>query len=81
MNSELWYNNHQNLADLWRFLEAVGVEPEDTGYFLEKPWKWEPERKIMLENLDWENYDREQMDELQDLIIEDQSDIRGPDDA
>lgn len=37
-----WYEDHENLAELWRWLEERGEQP-DPAYFLEKPWKWTPE--------------------------------------
>lgn len=39
-----WYRDHENLAELWRHLIAIGEAPTDNvGRFLEKPWRWQAE--------------------------------------
>lgn len=65
-----WYDGRENLAELVSFLETCGTGIEDFLYFLEKPWKWEKEYKLMRQHPDWNNYDQTQIDELQDYIIE-----------
>lgn len=42
-----WWEDHDNLAELWRFLEDRGEQPNDPAYFLDKPWKWDPEYQQM----------------------------------
>lgn len=44
---ENWYDDRNNLADLWRWLKDQGDDP-DPAYFLEKPWKWSPEFAQMM---------------------------------
>lgn len=38
-----WHEYVANLHALWVWLENRGDQPDDPAYFLEKPWKWEPE--------------------------------------
>jgi hypothetical protein len=38
-----WWTDHDALAELWRWLEDRGQEPNDVAYYLERPWKWTPE--------------------------------------
>lgn len=38
-----WYEDHENLCALWRWLEDRGQAPSDVAGYLEKPWHWEPE--------------------------------------
>lgn len=43
-----WWDSHENLARLWRWLDARGETPGDgPAYFMEKPWKWAPEWDAM----------------------------------
>lgn len=42
-----WYADHNELARLWRHLTNNGQCPTCVAYFLEKPWKWEPEYRVM----------------------------------
>lgn len=64
MTSEItWYDNRNNLVELWSFLTEVGLEPEMPD-FLDKPYDYDTEFKIMEENPDWNNYSSEQLDEL-----------------
>lgn len=65
-----WYNGRENLAELINFLEACGCEIDDVADFLEKPWKWEKEYELMKKHPNWNNYDDNQIQELQDYIIE-----------
>ena len=45
-----WYDDRNNLADLWRWLEDQGEDPEP-AYFLEKPWKWSPDFTQMCDQM------------------------------
>jgi hypothetical protein len=38
-----WWDDHDNLAELWSWLEDRGQEPDSVVYYLQKPWKWTPE--------------------------------------
>jgi hypothetical protein len=38
-----WWTDHEQLAELWAWLEEQGREPTDPAYYLSKPWKWTPE--------------------------------------
>lgn len=40
-----WYEDHENLAELWRWMVERCEQPtgDDVALFLEKPWKWTPE--------------------------------------
>lgn len=42
-----WYRDHSNLCDLWRWLDERGEAPDDPAYFLEKPYKWTREWRLM----------------------------------
>lgn len=43
-----WWQDHNNLADLWEWLVLHGEEPADgPTYFMEKPWKWTREYEMM----------------------------------
>jgi len=44
-----WWSDHNNLADLWKWLDEIGFTPGDgPGYFMEKPWKWNREYDTYL---------------------------------
>ena len=45
MRPREWYEDHENLAELYRWLEARCEAPagDDIARFLEEPWKWTPE--------------------------------------
>lgn len=38
-----WWTDHNAIAELWRWLEDRGQEPDDVGYFLERVEKWTSE--------------------------------------
>lgn len=42
-----WYDDRNNLADLWNWLVGIGDDP-DPADFIEKPWKWTPEWEQFL---------------------------------
>lgn len=42
-----WWDDHDQLAELWRWLEDRGWEPDDVAHFLEHPWRWDPEYQDM----------------------------------
>jgi hypothetical protein len=43
-----WYDDRNNLAALWSWLEDCHKLPADgPAYFMEKPWKWQD---------DWDSY-------------------------
>jgi hypothetical protein len=47
-----WYDDHQELAALLRFLdertELVGWDADDFIRFVDEPWKWTPEYLAMF---------------------------------
>lgn len=43
-----FYEDHENLADLWRWLRDKGREPDDVVRFLEEPWHFQPEWDEMV---------------------------------
>lgn len=43
-----WWHIEGELAAVWRWLDERGERPDDPGYFMEKPWKWTPEREQMI---------------------------------
>ncbi|HTQ44504.1 MAG TPA: hypothetical protein VMI75_17200 [Polyangiaceae bacterium] len=44
-----WWEDHRNLAALYRHLTDECELPEDqVAYFLEKPWKWTDEWERMI---------------------------------
>lgn len=45
-----WYEDHQNLATLLRYLDEEGVD-HDAAYVVEKPWKWAAEYYAALRAL------------------------------
>lgn len=47
-----WWTDHEQLADLWSWLEDRGEEPDSVAYFLSKPWKWTPEYVDMRDEQD-----------------------------
>ena len=46
-----WWREPQNLADLWCFLVEEGEAPSDPAYYMEKPWKYEPEWERMKQTM------------------------------
>lgn len=67
-----WYDGRENLSELVNFLDALSIYIEDFAYFLEKPWKWENEYKLMRKHPNWNNYDQVRMQELYELIMKDE---------
>lgn len=53
MRPREWYENHENLCELYRWLEQRCDQPtgDDIARFLEKPWKWTPEWNEMQSEL------------------------------
>ena len=69
-----WYDIRENLLELYNFLNAVDLPVEEYELFLEKPWKWDDEYRIMKDNPDWNNYDQDKLDKLQAHILGDEDD-------
>lgn len=42
-----WYEDHENLAELWDWLEDRCEQPDDPAGFMREPWSWEPEYNQM----------------------------------
>ncbi len=42
-----WWEHHDELARLWRWLDERDETPDDPAYFMSKPWKWGDEHAQM----------------------------------
>jgi hypothetical protein len=67
-----WFEYRTNLLELYNFLDAVGcgITEVDFDTYLEKPWDWQKEFELMRQHPDWNNYNQEQLDALQDVILQ-----------
>ena len=52
--TEDWWDHYHNIVELYAYLtggdcpEPDALDPTQTLYFLQKPWKWTDERERML---------------------------------